>query len=164
MQPIVIRRARPDDVDAVTGLIYGLAEYEKAPDECTVVPEQIHTALFGPNPAAFAHVAETGEGEVVGLALWFLNFSTWDGVHGIYLEDLFVSPEHRGHGYGRALLAALAAECVDHGYSRLSWSVLDWNTPSIGFYRALGAVPQDEWTTFRLTGDALTALGTEDGS
>lgn len=160
----MIRRARPDDVDAVTGLIHDLAEYEKSSDECTVVPEQIRAALFGPDPAAFAHVAETEDGEVVGLALWFLNFSTWDGVHGIYLEDLFVSPGHRGHGYGRGLLAALAAECVDRGYSRLSWSVLDWNTPSIGFYRALGAVPQDEWTTFRLAGDALAALSAEGSS
>lgn len=157
----MIRRARPEDVTAIAALVHDLAEYEKAASECTVVPGQIHTALFGPDPAAFAHVAETDDGTVVGLALWFLNFSTWDGVHGIYLEDLFVNPEYRGHGHGRALLTALATECVDRGYSRLSWSVLDWNTPSIGFYRALGAVPQDEWTTFRLTGAALTTLGTE---
>ncbi|USC18278.1 GNAT family N-acetyltransferase [Rhodococcus sp. 11-3] len=157
--PIVIRRARPADVDALTALVYELAEYEKARAECTVVPEQLHTALFGRDAAAFAHVAEDAQGTVVGMALWFRNFSTWDGVHGIYLEDLYVRPEHRGHGHGRALLAALARECVDRGYSRLSWSVLDWNTPSIGFYRSLGAVPQDEWTTFRLSGQALAALG-----
>jgi len=160
----VIRRATPEDVEAVTGLIYDLAEYEKARHECTVVPEQIHDALFGPDPSVYAHVAEDrteaeAPGKVVGVALWFRNFSTWDGVHGIYLEDLFVRPEHRGKGYGRALLAALAAECVERGYTRLSWSVLDWNEPSIGFYRALGAVPQDEWTTFRLSGSALRALG-----
>ena len=155
----MIRRARPDDVDAITGLIYDLAEYEKARHECTVVPEQIRTALFGAEPSVFAHVAEENDGSVVGVALWFRNFSTWDGVHGVYLEDLFVRPEHRGAGHGRALLAALARECVERGYTRLSWSVLDWNEPSIGFYRALGAVPQDEWTTFRLSGTALQALG-----
>lgn len=160
----MIRRATPEDVPAITGLIYDLAEYEKARHECTVVPEQIHEALFGPQPSVYAHVAEeSGEdgaaGQVVGVALWFRNFSTWDGVHGIYLEDLFVRPEHRGTGHGRALLAALAHECVERGYTRLSWSVLDWNEPSIGFYRSLGAVAQDEWTTFRLSGPALQALG-----
>ena len=160
----MIRRATPEDVPAITGLIYDLAEYEKARHECTVVPEQIHEALFGPQPSVYAHVAEDSgedgtEGRVVGVALWFRNFSTWDGVHGIYLEDLFVRPEHRGKGHGRALLAALAHECVERGYTRLSWSVLDWNEPSIGFYRSLGAVAQDEWTTFRLSGPALQALG-----
>lgn len=160
----MIRRATPEDVPAITGLIYDLAEYEKARHECTVVPEQIHEALFGPQPSVYAHVAEeSGEdgaaGQVAGVALWFRNFSTWDGVHGIYLEDLFVRPEHRGRGHGRALLAALAHECVERGYTRLSWSVLDWNEPSIGFYRSLGAVAQDEWTTFRLSGPALQALG-----
>ncbi|MGU3582813.1 N-acetyltransferase family protein [Rhodococcus sp. C26F] len=160
----MIRRATPEDVPAITGLIYDLAEYEKARHECTVVPEQIHEALFGPQPSVYAHVAEESgedeaEGQVVGVALWFRNFSTWDGVHGIYLEDLFVRPEHRGKGHGRALLAALAHECVERGYTRLSWSVLDWNEPSIGFYRSLGAVAQDEWTTFRLSGSALQALG-----
>ena len=154
----MIRRARPDDVEAITELIYELAEYEKARHECTVTPEQIHLALFDANPAAFAHIAATDDGTVVGLALWFRNFSTWDGVHGIYLEDLYVTPEHRGAGHGRALLATLARECVERGYTRLSWAVLDWNTPSIGFYRSLDAVPQDEWTTYRLSGAALAAL------
>lgn len=155
----MIRRAHPDDVDAITGLIYDLAEYEKARHECTVTADQIRTALFGAEPSVFAHVAEETGGSVVGVALWFRNFSTWDGVHGVYLEDLFVRPEHRGAGHGRALLAALARECVERGYTRLSWSVLDWNEPSIGFYRSLGAVPQDEWTTFRLSGTALQKLG-----
>lgn len=155
----MIRRARVDDVDAITDLIHALAAYEKAPHECTVVPDQLRTALFGPDPAVFAHVAEADDGTVVGLALWFRNFSTWDGVHGIYLEDLFVLPDHRGAGHGRALLTTLARECVRHGYTRLSWSVLDWNTPSIGFYTALGAEPLDEWTTFRLSGAALRDLG-----
>lgn len=166
-QSAVIRRAAPADVDAITGLVYELAEYEKARHQCTVVPEQIGTALFGPDPAVFAHVVEvpTADGpQVVGTALWFRNFSTWDGVHGIYLEDLYVTPEHRGRGFGTALLATLAEECVIRGYTRLAWSVLDWNTPSIGFYESLGAVAQDEWTTYRLTGDALATLAGQSSS
>src|SRR5690606_33830642 len=113
-----IRRVRPDDVDAVVDLVHALAEYEKAPDECHLTSEQLHAALFADAPALYGHVAEV-EGTVVGFALWFLNFSTWRGVHGIYLEDLFVLPEHRGSGLGKALLATLAAECVDRGYARL---------------------------------------------
>ena len=153
----MIRRATADDVSAITGLIYELAEYEKSRDQCSVRPEQVHAALFGTNPSVFAHVAEVDE-TVVGVALWFLNFSTWDGVNGIYLEDLYVQPAFRGSGLGTELLAALAAECTRNGYTRLSWWVLDWNAPSIGFYESLGAVAQDEWTTFRMTGDALAAL------
>ena len=153
-----IRRARPDDVPAIVDLVYGLAEYERAPEECRLTAEQLQTALFGEKPAVFCHVAETG-GEVVGCALWFLNFSTWRGVHGIYLEDLFVRPEQRGSGLGKALLIALAQECVSNGYERLEWSVLDWNTPAIDFYKSLGAQPQDEWTIYRLTDNALTHLG-----
>jgi len=155
-----IRRIDPSDVDRAVELVYELATYEKAPDECHLTTGQLHTALFGPSPALFGHVAEL-DGEVVGVALWFLNFSTWDGVHGIYLEDLFVQPRHRGSGLGRALLTALAEECVARGYSRLQWSVLNWNEPSIGFYRKLGALPLDEWTVFRLDGDALAALARE---
>ena len=154
----MIRRIEPSDVDRAVALVHELALYEKAPDECHLTAEQLHEVLFRENPALFAHVAEQ-DGEVVGVALWFLNFSTWDGVHGIYLEDLFVRPEHRGDGLGTALLAALARECVANGYSRLQWSVLNWNEPSIAFYRKLGAEPLDEWTVFRLAGDALTALG-----
>ena len=150
------------DVDAVVALVYELAAYEREPDSCHLTSEQLRAALFGPfpadrGPALFGHVAEL-DGEVVGTALWFLNFSTWRGVHGIYLEDLYVRPEHRGRGLGRALLAALAEECVAGGYQRLEWSVLDWNEPSIGFYKSLGAVPMDEWTVFRLTDDALRRL------
>jgi GNAT superfamily N-acetyltransferase len=150
-----VRRVRESDVDAVVGLVYELAEYERAPDECHLTAAQLHEALFRPAPALFGHVAEV-DGEVVGCALWFLNFSTWHGTHGIYLEDLYVSPEHRGTGLGRELLRTLAAVCVERGYSRLEWSVLDWNTPSIDFYKAAGALPMDEWTVFRLTDDALT--------
>lgn len=153
----MIRRATEDDVDAITGLIHELAEYEDSSEQCTVRPRQIRSALFGPDPSVFAHVAEV-DGAVVGVALWFLNFSTWDGVNGIYLEDLYVRPESRGSGLGTELLAALASECTRNGYTRLSWWVLNWNTPSIGFYRSLGAVAQDEWTTFRMTGDALAEL------
>jgi GNAT superfamily N-acetyltransferase len=153
----VIRRVHESDVAAVVGLVRELADYEKALDECHLTEEQLHTALFD-DPALFGHVAEV-DGVVVGCALWFLNFSTWRGVHGVYLEDLYVQPAHRGSGLGRALLAALAQECVAQGYARLEWSVLDWNEPSIGFYRSLGAVGMDEWTTFRLTGEALASLG-----
>ncbi|MGW0182744.1 N-acetyltransferase family protein [Nocardia sp. NPDC003345] len=152
-----IRRAEPGDVPALVDLVYGLAEYEKARDECTLTTGQLHTALFGPDAAVFAHTALLDD-RIAGCAIWFLNFSTWDGVHGIYLEDLYVTPEARGSGLGRALLAALAREARDHGYSRVDWSVLTWNTPSIGFYESLGARVQDEWAGYRLTGDALTAL------
>ena len=152
---MTVRRVRPDDVPTVLRLVRELAAYEKAEHEALMTEEQLRTALFGEAPALFGHVALTGEEEVGGFALWFLNFSTWRGTHGIHLEDLFVSPEHRGTGLGRELLRTLAQECVDRGFSRLEWSVLDWNTPSIEFYRAAGALPMDEWTVFRLTGDAL---------
>ena len=153
-----VRAARESDVAQIHRLIIDLATYERAADEVRSTPEQLRDALFGPQPAAYALVAEIAS-EVVGFALYFRNFSTWEGVHGIYLEDLFVRPRFRGHGLGRALLARLAAECVERGYGRLEWSVLDWNAPAIGFYRTLGAAPMDEWTTFRLDGAALTALG-----
>jgi len=141
----------------MVGLVYELAEYERAPDQCHLTTEQLHRALFGPNPALFAHVAESG-GEVVGCALWFLNYSTWDGEHGVYLEDLYVRPAARGSGLGRALLGALAEECVRQGYTRLQWWVLDWNEPAIGFYHSLGATPMDDWTVYRVTGPALDRL------
>jgi GNAT superfamily N-acetyltransferase len=153
-----VRRARPGDVPALVELVYGLAEYERAPEECRLTAEQLETALFGPEPKVFCHVAEH-EGVVAGCAIWFLSFSTWRGVHGIYLEDLFVRPETRGAGLGKALLTALAQECVRNNYERLEWSVLDWNTPAIDFYKSLGAHPQDEWTTYRLTDEPLTRLG-----
>ncbi len=152
-----VRRATPSDVDAMVGLIHELADYERAPEECHVTSAQLHKALFGPDPAVFAHVAELG-GEVVGCALWFKNFSTWDGVHGIYLEDLYVRPSARGSGLGKALLVALADECVRQGYTRLQWSVLNWNEPAIGFYNSLGALPLEEWTGYRVTGGALRKL------
>jgi GNAT superfamily N-acetyltransferase len=152
-----IRRVRESDLAAVVGLIHELAEYERAPLECQLSRGQLRRALFGPEPALFGHVAEV-DGVVVGCALWFLNFSTWKGSHGIYLEDLYVQPEHRGRGLGRGLLAALADESCRRGFARLEWSVLDWNMTAIKFYEALGARPTDGWTTFRLSGDALAAL------
>ena len=154
---MTVRLIRPDDVPAVVGLVRELADYERALSEVHLTEEQLRASLFGDSPALFGHVAED-DGAVVGVALWFLNFSTWRGTHGIYLEDLYVQPGHRGRGLGRELLRTLAAVCVERGYSRLEWSVLDWNTPSIEFYEAAGAVPMDEWTVFRLTDEALTGF------
>ncbi len=152
---MTVRPIRPDDVPAVVGLVHELADYERALHEVRLTEEQLTERLFGDSPALFGHVAVV-DGEVVGMALWFLNFSTWRGTHGIYLEDLYVSPGHRGTGLGKELLRTLAALCVERDYSRLEWSVLDWNTPSIDFYKAAGAFPMDDWTVFRLTDDALT--------
>ena len=157
MHPAV-REARPADLERIRALIVDLAVYEKSADQVLVTAEQLQTALFGPQPAVFALVAES-DGEVVGFALYFLNFSTWEGVHGIYLEDLYVEPAHRGSGLGKALLKALAEIAVQRGYARFEWWVLDWNTPSIDFYRSLGAVAMDEWTVYRLDGEALQAAG-----
>ena len=146
-----IREARRDDVPIILQLIHDLAVYEKEPDAVRNTPEGLEEALFGSNPRIFAHVAED-DGGVQGFALWFLNYSTWEGVHGIYLEDLYVRPEARGAGYGKALLQTLAGIAAERGYARVEWSVLNWNEPSIQFYRSLGALPQEEWTTFRLSG------------
>jgi GNAT superfamily N-acetyltransferase len=143
-------------------MVRELAEYEKALEEARASQEQLREALFGERPAAFAHIAQDAAGETVGFALWFLNFSTWRGVHGIYLEDLYVRPQARGGGHGKALLTELARICGERGYERLEWSVLDWNKPSIDFYEALGARAQDEWTVYRLTDDALRRLGSQD--
>ncbi|MEU1120774.1 MULTISPECIES: GNAT family N-acetyltransferase [unclassified Streptomyces] len=152
----MIRTATPADVPGIHTLVRDLAAYEKALDEVRASEEQLREALFGERPAAFAHVAQDdASGEVVGFALWFLNFSTWRGVHGIYLEDLYVRPEARGGGHGKALLAELARICVARGYERLEWSVLNWNEPSINFYKSLGALPQDGWSVYRLTDGAL---------
>ncbi|GAA4240516.1 GNAT family N-acetyltransferase [Actinomadura meridiana] len=132
-----------------------MAEYERALDEVRATEEQVRESLFGDEPKVFAHVAEH-EGRVVGFALWFLTYSTWNGTHGIYLEDLFVEPGVRGHGYGKALLSELARIADERGYGRVEWAVLNWNTPAISFYEAMGARPQDEWTVYRLAGDALS--------
>lgn len=153
-----IRPATVSDVPGVLGLIRDLARYEKEPDAVRTTEDMLRGALFGEHPAVFAHVAER-DGRLVGLALWFLTFSTWEGVHGIWLEDLYVRPEERGLGTGKALLGALAGLCAERGYARLEWCVLNWNAPSIGFYESVGAHPQDDWTTYRLTGTALARFG-----
>ena len=167
-EPIVswrVRPARPDDVDAIVELVRGLAEYEREPDEATATADDFAAALFGPTPQVFAHVAEveTADGgtEVAGIAIWFVTFSTWKGRHGLWLEDLFVVPRHRRLGLGRALLATLAAVCEERGWPRFEWWVLDWNEPAHRFYESIGAVPEDEWTTWRLTGAPLTTLATD---
>jgi GNAT superfamily N-acetyltransferase len=154
----MIRPAKPEDVAEIHAMVRELADYEKALDQANATPEQLHDALFGERPAVFAHIAEDDAGRVLGFALWFLNYSTWTGVHGIYLEDLYVRPAARGTGHGKALLAQLARICVERGYQRLEWSVLDWNEPALAVYRSQGAVPMDEWTVHRLTGDALAAM------
>ncbi|MGY1711016.1 GNAT family N-acetyltransferase [Geodermatophilus sp. SYSU D00758] len=160
-----VRPIQPDDVPAVVALVRELAEYERAAHEVRLTEQQLTGALFGESPKLFGHVAVADDGaaagDVVGTALWFLNFSTWRGTHGIYLEDLYVRPEHRGSGLGRELLRTLAETCVERGYGRLEWSVLDWNTPSIDFYKAAGAVPMDEWTVFRLTDEALASFAAD---
>ncbi|WP_371479588.1 N-acetyltransferase family protein [Kitasatospora sp. NBC_00315] len=157
----MIRTAATTDVPVIHAMIRELADYEKALHEAQATQEQLSEALFGANPALFGLIAEDDDsGEPVGFALWFLNFSTWRGTHGIYLEDLYVSPAARGGGHGKALLLELARIAVERGYSRVEWSVLDWNEPSINFYRSLGAVPMDDWTVHRLTDEALTRAGT----
>ncbi|MCZ7435614.1 GNAT family N-acetyltransferase [Micromonospora sp. WMMC241] len=155
-----IRPVRPEDVPAVVVMVHELAAYERAPEQCHLTTEQLHAALFGGNPALFGHVAVDAEDRPVGFALWFLNFSTWAGVHGIYLEDLYVRPDARGTGAGRLLLAALAAICVERGYRRLEWWMINWN-PAARFYAAIGATPMDEWTPYRLAGAALRDLAAQ---
>ncbi|MGC4791032.1 N-acetyltransferase family protein [Micromonospora sp. DT178] len=176
--PPTIRPARPEDVPAVVAMVHELAEYERAADQCHLTEEQLTAALFGtaprgaasdapgrgsrgPAPALHGHVAVDGRDQPIGFALWFLNFSTWAGVHGIYLEDLYVRPAARGTGAGRSLLAALAAICVERGYQRLEWWMIDWN-PAASFYASIGAQPMKEWVPYRLSGDALTALAAQE--
>ena len=143
-------------------LIRELAEYERSLDEVTATEDGLQAALFAASPAVFAHVADV-DGEVVGFALWFLSFSTWLGRHGVYLEDLYVTPAMRGRGIGKALLAELAGICVRQGYGRLEWWVLDWNETAIGFYRSIGAEPMSEWTVQRLSGRRLADLAQSAG-
>jgi GNAT superfamily N-acetyltransferase len=154
---LLIRRARPDEAGLVLSLVCELADYEKLLHEVEATEAMIGAALFGSNPRLFCDIAEWN-GEVAGFAVWFINFSTFSGRSGIYLEDLFVRPARRGNGIGKALLSHLAKECLANGWSRLQWSVLDWNTPSIEFYQSLGAQLMDEWTVCRLGGPALIAL------
>ncbi|MDC8972007.1 GNAT family N-acetyltransferase [Mycobacterium marinum] len=152
-----IRRAKPEDTAEITAMIRELAEFERAADQCTVSEKQISTALFGALPTVRGHIVEI-DGQIAAMALWFLNFSTWDGAAGIYLEDLYVRPQFRRRGLARRLLATLAAECLENGYTRLSWAVLNWNSNAIAVYDAVGGQPQNEWTTYRLSGPDLVAL------
>jgi GNAT superfamily N-acetyltransferase len=152
-----IRRARPGEAGLVLSLLRELADYEKLLHEVEATEADIDRALFGGNPMLFCEIAEWDD-EAVGLAVWFLNFATFSGKPGLYLEDLFVRPAFRGKGIGKALLVFLAKACVENGWSRLQWSVLDWNAPSIAFYKSLGAVLMDEWTICRLSGPALNVL------
>jgi len=155
--PLTIDAATPADIPLVLDLIRELAEYEREPDAAQATPQQLHDALFSDRPAAEAVIARL-DGEPAGWALWFQNYSTWTGRPGLWLEDLFVRPQYRRNGVGRGLLVYLARLCVERGYGRFEWSVLDWNTPALDFYRALGAEPMSEWTTMRLSGDALSRL------
>lgn len=158
----VVRPAVPDDVPEILELVHALAQYEKEPDAVVVTADRLREQLFEGTPAVHAQVVEAAEGagrRIDGIAIWFLSFSTWEGEHGIYLEDLFVRPERRGSGAGRALLQSLAQLAVQRGYRRVEWAVLKWNEPSIEFYRSLGAEAMGEWDTYRLTGEALARFG-----
>ncbi|MGH2632648.1 MAG: GNAT family N-acetyltransferase [Tepidiformaceae bacterium] len=154
-----LRAATEADLDTIIELIHALAEYEHEPGAVKLDHDALRGHLFGPRPYAEVLLAETADADSAGFALFFHNFSTWEGRPGIWLEDLFVRPQFRGHGYGKALLIELARLANERGCGRLEWSVLDWNEPSIAFYRSLGAVSMDEWTTFRVDGAALHALG-----
>ena len=161
---VTVRPARPDDVAAVHRLVVALAAYEREPDAVEATPEDLQVALFGPDPAVRCLVAEVvvdGRAVVVGTAVSFVSFSTWHGRHGIRLEDLVVDEAYRGRGVGRRLLAGLARECTQRGWTRLEWSVLDWNTPAQDFYRRAGANPQEQWTTWRLDGPGLERLAAD---
>lgn len=151
---MVIREAVKEDVDVILALINELAEYEKAGEQVLATSQDIDRSLFTPNAVANCHLAEV-DGEVVAIAIWFLNYSTWLGKPGIYLEDLYVRPNFRARGIGKALMKTLATLCVERGYSRFQWWVLDWNSPSIDFYRSIGAEAMSDWTVFRLSGKAL---------
>lgn len=152
-----IRSAKPGDEALILRFIRALAEYEKMLDQVDATEDSVRAALFGKNPRVFCDIAEWN-GEAAGFALWFYNYSTFRGTHGIYLEDLFVWPELRGKGIGKAMLAHLAKRAVGEGCARLEWWVLDWNAPSIAFYESLGAKAMEDWTVFRLTGEALIRL------
>ena len=156
----LIRLVRPGDETELTAMIHELAEFERAADECTVTEIQLREALFGDQPTVNGHIAEV-DGTPAAAALWFRNFSTWDGVAGVYLEDLYVRPQFRRRGLARKMLAALARECVAGGYTRLSWAVLDWNVNAISLYDAVGGKPQNEWITYRVSGPELSALADE---
>ena len=154
---VSIRPARREQAGLVLKFIRDLAEYENLLHQVEVTQEDIVRDLFGANPLVFCEIAEW-DGEAAGFALWFYNYSTFRGRHGIYLEDLYVEPEFRGHGIGKALLRHLGEKCVAENLGYFQWWVLDWNAPSIAFYKSLGAEPQDEWTVMRVSGEALRKL------
>lgn len=154
-----IEFARPEETPLILGFIQGLADYEKLSHACLATEEQLRATLFGPRPFAEVLIARW-HGEPAGFALFFHNYSTFLAQPGIYLEDLYVEPRFRGHGLGKALLTRLAQLANQRNCGRVEWSVLNWNQPAIDFYRRMGATPQDEWTTYRLTGPALAAFGT----
>ena len=153
----MIRPAVAADVPTVLALVRELAAYERQPDAVEATEQMLTAALFGPSPVASCHVAVLEE-QVVGFALWYVTFSTWKGLPGLWLEDLYVRPTARGRGLGRALLQTLAAVCLARGYPRFEWWVLDWNVDAQGFYRSVGATAEDEWTVWRVTDGALSAL------
>jgi GNAT superfamily N-acetyltransferase len=154
----MIRSAKPDDLPEIISLIKELADYERAPGEAKATPEDLAVALFGSSPKVFCEIVEV-DNEILGFAIWFLNFSTWQGKHGIYLEDLYIRPQYRGLGWGKKLLQHLAAKCVKNDWGRFQWWVLDWNEPAIEFYTSLGATAMDEWTVYRVSDSALNDLG-----
>ncbi|MGA1158966.1 MAG: GNAT family N-acetyltransferase [Candidatus Nanopelagicaceae bacterium] len=153
----MIRPAVKEDAPIILQLIKELAEYEKAPNEVIATVKDIEATIFAEDPKVFCELVEI-DGNVVGMAIWFLNYSTWQGRHGIYLEDLYIKPEFRGKGFGKALLQHLARICSERGYGRFQWWVLDWNSPAIEFYHSIGAVPMSEWTVFRVSGEPLKKL------
>ena len=153
-----IRPAKSEEVCEVLQLIQDLATYEKAPEQVEASKEDLLNTIFVKDPRVFCDLVEV-DGQVAGMAIWFLNYSTWQAKHGIYLEDLFIKPEYRGRGYGKALLKHLAKICDEKGYGRLQWWVLDWNSPAIEFYKSFGAEAMDEWTVYRTSGQALKDLG-----
>lgn len=157
---VIVRAATPTDSAEILRYIHALAEYEKAPSEVVLSISDLESSLFCENPQVYCLLSQLGD-EITGIAMWHLNYSTWLGKHGMYLEDLFVDPKHRGAGHGKALLIRLAQICVEKGYPRFQWWVLDWNQPAIDFYNSLGAVAMDEWTVFRLTGEDLIKLANE---
>ena len=153
-----IRPARRDEASIILQLIKDLAEYEKAPDEVKATERELIETIFADSPKVFCDFVEV-DGDIAGMAIWFLNYSTWQGKHGIYLEDLYVKPDYRGRGYGKALLQHLASICIERGYGRFQWWVLDWNSPAIEFYRSLGAEAMSEWTVYRVSDEPLRRLG-----
>lgn len=159
--PLLVREVKLDDIPIIYKYIKDLAEYEKAPEEAILTEEDLKRSFFPDKPQVYCLVSEL-ENTVTGIAIWHLNYSTWLGKHGIYLEDLYVDPKYRGQGHGKALLVALAKICIERGYQRLQWWVLDWNKSAIDFYDSIGAHAMDEWTVFRVSGKELGKLANSD--